>query len=71
MLIYSILSEESMLYALIIISGISHIHSPTQFYVYKDLEECLTQKEREVKAQRDAHCVRLEEPATIIQDLKP
>ena len=58
-----------MLYALIIISTIAQ--NPTQFYVYKDLEECLTQKDIEVKAKRDAHCVRLEEPASTVQDLAP
>ena len=56
-----------MLYALIIIQALS----PTQFYVYKDLEECLTQKELRVKQNQDAHCIRLEEPASTVQDLAP
>jgi hypothetical protein len=56
-----------MLYALIII----HALQPTQFYIYKDLEECLTQKELRVKEHQDAHCIRLEEPASTVKDLAP
>lgn len=58
-----------MLYALIVIQALTG--SVTKFYVYKDLEECLTQKELRVKNRQDAHCIRLEEPGTIIQDLRP
>lgn len=58
-----------MLYALIIIQALTG--SVTKFYVYKDLEECLTQKEIRVKEHQDAHCIRLEEPSTIIKDLRP
>ena len=56
-----------MLYALLVMSS---LNNPAQFYIYKDLEDCLTQKEQLVKAKRDAHCVRLEEPATRVKDLK-
>jgi len=58
-----------MLYALIIIQALTG--SVTKFYVYKDLEECLTQKELRVKEKQDAHCVRLQEPRSLIQDLRP
>ena len=55
-----------MLYMLLIISS---LHEARPMSVYKDLEACLDKKVIMVAAGQDAHCIRLEEPATTVRDL--
>ena len=55
-----------MLYVLIIL-GVS---GNPGIFMYKDLEDCLVQKEIAVKHKKDAHCVRWDEPATTVPNLK-
>ena len=48
---------------------ISSLHEARPMSVYKDLEACLDKKVIMVAAGQDAHCIRLEEPATTVRDL--
>ena len=57
-----------MMYMLIIIA---HLHEAKPSFIYTDLEDCLTKKEIMVKDGHDAHCFRLEEPASTVKDLAP
>lgn len=56
-----------MMYLLIVI-GLS---TQPSLFLFKDLDDCLTQKEFAVQHKKDAHCFRLEEPASTVQDLAP
>ena len=55
-----------MMYLLLIIT---HLHEARPMLIYTDLEDCLTKKEIMVKQGLDAHCFRLDEPATTVKDL--
>ena len=55
-----------MMYMLIIIA---HLNQAKPAFIYHDLEDCLTKKEIMVKQGLDAHCIRLDEPATTVKDL--
>lgn len=57
-----------MMYMLLIIT---HLHEARPMSMYHDLEDCLTKKELMVKDGHDAHCFRLEEPASTVKDLAP
>ena len=55
-----------MMYILIIIT---HLHEARPHLIYHDLEACLDQKVIAVQKGLDAHCFRLDEPATTVKDL--
>lgn len=57
-----------MLYMLIVLNS---LNDPIVMKVYKDLDTCLEKKKISIEYKNDAHCVRLQEPGTIIQDLRP
>lgn len=56
-----------MMYLLLIL-GVAG--NPAMF-LYKDLDTCLEQKEIAVKHKKDAHCFRLQEPNSVVEDLRP
>ena len=54
-----------MMYLLIVLN----LSTQPSLFLFRDLEDCLTQKEFAVKNKKDAHCFRLDEPATTVKDL--
>lgn len=61
-----------MMYALIIVYANLLADDSIKFkHIYRDLDTCLERKEQMVKQGWDAHCFRLEEPASTVKDLAP
>lgn len=54
-----------MFYVLIVLTTLT-----PQFIPFRDLDECLAAKEQRVNKGIDAHCVRWDEPASTVKDLK-